>query len=273
MYNLTKNTSFRRFLNIWIQVYKKPNNVTWLDFHANIRNHIPTEVLKLKLFELNPIVIQSVINNVKTSRMRLEIFHILHGSLKTAYKFGLIDKDISELIIKPKHVQKLGSALSDEEVAEFIKQIPFSRCYHYFTFLLYTGCRRSEGLRVRWEDIDFEKRLILIRGTKTKTSLRYVPLNTFLEVQLNMINLPTYAKKGLIFKHRADYVTKEFKRLCPNHKLHDLRHTFATRCLVSGIPIKVVQEWLGHADISTTAKVYTHVTNDFSKNEMEKFKI
>ena len=61
------------------------------------------------------------------------------------------------------------------------------------------------------------------------------------------------------------------KKLCPTHKLHDLRHTFATHCLECGINLKIVQRWLGHARLDTTANIYTHLQPEFVKRESEKF--
>ena len=51
---------------------------------------------------------------------------------------------------------------------------------------------------------------------------------------------------------------------------HALRHTFATRCFEAGIDAKVVQGYLGHYSISITLDLYTHVTNDKAKTEMDK---
>ena len=67
-----------------------------------------------------------------------------------------------------------------------------------------------------------------------------------------------------------DTLTKDFKKIVPNHKLHDLRHTFATRCIENGIPMKVVQQWLGHSDYQTTANIYTDILSDFELKQIYK---
>ena len=51
---------------------------------------------------------------------------------------------------------------------------------------------------------------------------------------------------------------------------HALRHTFATRCFESGIGAKTVQTWLGHSSVAITLDLYTHVTDDKSKCDMDK---
>ena len=63
---------------------------------------------------------------------------------------------------------------------------------------------------------------------------------------------------------RPDYISREFERVCrraalPRIRFHDLRHSVATLLLQQGFSLKQIQDWLGHADISTTANVYAHV--------------
>ena len=76
---------------------------------------------------------------------------------------------------------------------------------------------------------------------------------------------------GKFFNFRPDTVTHIFKRFCPKHKLHDLRHTFATNCLAAKFSMKVVQKWLGHSDFETTANTYSHVTEEITTAEAELF--
>ena len=59
--------------------------------------------------------------------------------------------------------------------------------------------------------------------------------------------------------------------LLPNFSCHNLRHTFATRLCEAGVNIKVIQEILGHSDITTTLDIYTYATSDFKKTEMKSF--
>ncbi len=143
------------------------------------------------------------------------------------------------------------------------------RLLNFYKFCLLTGCRRSEALNLMWSDIDFETDTLHIRGTKTATSDRYFPLSPMLKELLQSIK----PKKGskTVFRHRADYVTKTFRKMCPNHKLHDLRHTFATRCLECGINVSVISQWLGHSRLETTYKIYAHILPDYQRQEIKKF--
>ncbi len=137
-----------------------------------------------------------------------------------------------------------------------------------FEFYIYSGCRRSEALALTWDDIDMIGKKIIISGTKTEASERVLPMSKpLLEI---MKKLSQTATTNKVFNYSADYVSKQFKKYCPKHKLHDLRHTFATICLESGVSIRVVQKWLGHTSIDTTARIYTHVIDEFQRKEAEK---
>ena len=73
----------------------------------------------------------------------------------------------------------------------------------------------------------------------------------------------------------VNVLTKQFKKDFPEHHLHELRHTFITRCQECGIQRELVSLWAGHAaDSSITSTVYTHLSQfeDRQLAEMQKFK-
>ena len=116
-------------------------------------------------------------------------------------------------------------------------------------------------------DIDTVSMTLRIRGTKSKTSDRVMPISKPLEYVINRV---ITSADPYLFHVTGDYVSRAFKALCPNHKLHDLRHTFATHCLQCGVSMKVLQLWLGHASFETTASIYTHVVDAFQRTEASK---
>lgn len=264
-----KIQTYKEWLKEWINVYKKPFVKNWRKIQRCIDLHIPRSIQNHFLCNLTAFDIQKALNGVKSSRMRLETFDIYHGSLSMAYKVGIINRDIASALIKPKHVRKVGCALTSSEVSAFLASVRNCRLKYYYMFLLLTGCRRSEALSVTWRDIDFGTNRIHIRGTKTETSDRFIPI--FPELAELLEKIPYKGDK--LFYHYPNYVTRTFKKLCPEHKLHDLRHTFATRCLECGISLKVVQSWLGHSRLDTTATIYSHLLPDFLQSESAKFKL
>ena len=75
--------------------------------------------------------------------------------------------------------------------------------------------------------------------------------------------------KGITKTYNEKYATDDL--LLPHINNHMLRHTFATRLCESGMNVKTIQYILGHSNIAVTMDIYTEVTNEFKKNEMEDF--
>ena len=120
------------------------------------------------------------------------------------------------------------------------------------------------------------------QSAKTKSSLRTLPLigsfrEYFMQVkeaqELNKQvcgNCYNYEYDGFVFvdelgeRMRANYLTSAFPKFLESHGLrrmrfHDLRHSCASLLLANGVPLKHIQEWLGHSDFTTTANIYAHL--------------
>lgn len=257
---------FFQWLDDWLEVYKKPKlkPESYTVYDVAIRLHIKSAMQNRPLKEISALDLQKLVNSIKKSRTRENVYDTLRSSFERAYAIRLIDYNPMLAVESPKHKRKKGEALSAEEQEAFIRIISGHKSESYFKFLLYTGCRRSEALMIKKSDINYDKKQLHIPGTKTEGSDRVIPLfDNVREIVENLIG-------DKLFELKPDYVTHLFKDICPGHKLHDLRHTFATNCLSAGIPLKIVQVWLGHSTIDTTADIYTHVTDKVSAEEAAK---
>ena len=130
--------------------------------------------------------------------------------------------------------------------------------------------------------VDGKQTEIEQQSAKTKSSLRTLPLigsfrEYFLQVkeaqELNKQvcgNCYNYEYDGFVFvdelgeRMRVDYLTNVFPKFLESHGLrrmrfHDLRHSCASLLLANGVPLKHIQEWLGHSDFTTTANIYAHL--------------
>jgi len=258
--------TFHTWLDEWCAAYKKPSvkPATLNTLDVVLRVHIKPNFPNVPLNLVTGIELQKFLAGMKAGRTRKAVFDVLKESFKTAQGLKLITDNPMLAVKIPPHVQEKGEALNEKEIAAFLAAIKGHKTEHYFKYLLYTGCRRNEGLNLNKSDIDYKNRLIHIHGTKTDGSDRILPLFNNVAALLNR-NRPD--KDGFYFRFRPDYLTHVFKKFCPEHKLHDLRHTFATTCLKAKIPMKVVQKWLGHSKLDTTADIYSHVTDEVSRAE------
>jgi len=151
--------------------------------------------------------------------------------------------------------------------------------------------RRSINRLKSFENNDGNKTSIVISDPKTKSSKRQIPLQNIILAELRIYKAKqTKEKKAALNKYQSnDYIFASLfgepieprtfqdvfygiteKAGIENANFHCLRHTFATRALEAGIPAKTVSEILGHANISTTLDLYSHVSLDLKKESMEK---
>lgn len=166
---------------------------------------------------------------------------------------------------------------------------------------LYSGMRLGELCALKGNDIDFinntitisktvqriknnydsdKKTKLIINIPKSKSSLRIVPIPSFLILLLKqlIVNKNDYIFTGSDKPKDPRSVEKYFKLLLKkleirDLKFHSLRHTFATRLREQKIDIKVISELLGHSDWKITESIYIHTTLDLKKDAIEQLEI
>ncbi len=148
-------------------------------------------------------------------------------------------------------------------------------------FLSLTGCRVGEVAQVTWACVDWEKKRLHVKGYKSETSDRFIPLFAELETLLKKLierrkSAARFAVDGKPFIEPADSLfrisecQKTIDKACETLGIerithHDFRHLFATRCIESGVDIPTVSRWLGHSDGGALAmKTYGHLRDDHS---------
>ena len=206
------------------------------------------------------------------------------SSLKSFYKFLSKNEFVKDnpclLISNPKIEKKLPNYINYNDL-KVLFTIPDKndvlglRNLLILELLYSTGIRVSELVNIKLSDIDFNNNRIFILGKGNKE--RYVLygkicsnlLKEYLEKSRNKLNKNSeyllLNKFGNKITDRAirmiidDIVKKSCLKL--NVSPHTLRHTFATHLLNEGADLKIVQELLGHENISTTG-IYTHVSNE-----------
>ncbi len=201
-------------------------------------------------------------------RTALKIFQTLQAVFEFAVGEEIIERSPMRLLKPPKYEEQNGVAFTLDEEREFIRLLNDSKCApeikNALMLILYTGIRRSELASARIEG-DF----IFVLNSKTrkgfKEKRRYIPITPMLAQWLPAVD---FEKARTV---RPNALTQAVKRLMPAHHLHELRHTFITRCQECGVPREVVSVWAGHAADSTqTSNVYTHFSREFLLKEAQK---
>lgn len=200
-------------------------------------------------------------------------------------KEGLVKKDASEFIERPKLRKSLPKTLSMEDVDKLL-DIELKTVFDYrnkaMLELMYgTGLRVSELVNLTVNDLDFNNCLIRVMGKGSKE--REIPLG---EYSIYYLELYLEKRESMLKNRSCDKLFlnnhglgmtrqgffKNLKELLRSKGLnedvspHTLRHSFATHLLNRGADLRSIQEMLGHSDISTT-KIYTHVSDEKVMND------
>lgn len=274
-YTPGKVYTFYEWCEEWYETYKKPNLSTegLKNIRFNLDNHIKPNIENINLNEITALDIQRALNKIKLSYTRKYTFNNLNNMFRYAKRLKVVGDNIMLDVDKVKHTYINGQALTLQQQSEFMRIIKCNKLEALYKFYLLSGVRRSEALSIKWCDIDFDANIIYVKGTKTDCANRHLPLFE----DLKKLLLGISRKSEFVFPITLNALKCNFKRIQKklnfNFSIHELRHTFATRCLESGISIKVVQQWLGHSKMETTANIYSHVLSDFEIKEIKKYNI
>jgi integrase len=134
-----------------------------------------------------------------------------------------------------------------------------------FDLALHTGLRRNEQYRLRWDSVDISRGILTVADAKNGER-RYVPLNSAacaaLKILASRRNGSEYVCPGSDGTRTRDWQRwfEEAVRLAGirGFRWHDLRHTFASRLAMAGVPLRTIAELLGHKTLSMTLR-YAHL--------------
>jgi len=300
---------FSEYLQQWlilIQGSIRPN--TLIQYSQIVRDHILPQLGRIKLKDLRPDQIQILysekLRQGTSSRTVILIHAVLHKALKQAVRLGTIVANPADAVTRPKFRRKEMKTLSDMEAQKLLVAARGTSLEAVYWLAVSTGLRQGELLGLRWSDLDWKKqslqiqrqlqrqalglvftepksaagRRMIILGTVTLEKLR---VHQNLQVEERKLAGDTWQENDLIFPSSIgtpmdpSNLYHHFKRLLkeaglPDIRFHDLRHTAATLMLQQGTHPKIVQERLGHSDISLTLNVYSHVLPSMQEETAEK---
>lgn len=302
-------TQLSIFLEEWLEVKKtsiRPN--TFNDYAYTARNHIGPVLGKIKLCDLTPNHLQTLYTDEqkrgKSARTVIGIHAVMHCALQHALKLGLVSRNVADSVTRPKVPRKEMKVLDQDHALRLIQQAEGSRYQFLFWFAITTGLRQGELFGIKWEDVSWQNQKVQVKRQvqrrkdglkfcepKSERGRRIITLGKttisklkdhYLGQQKEMIEKgEKWQNNDLIFctpigtPLEPANVLKVLKKCLrdaglPQIRFHDLRHTAATLMLLEGINPKIVQERLGHKDISLTLNTYSHVLPSLQEEAAEK---
>lgn len=247
------------YMQKWLESAKKPfiKDVTYKDYIQTMNAYILPKFNNKYLEDLQSFELQELLTEITNSgrnRTAKKIYQLLSPLFEYAVADGIITLNPMAKVKLARYEQEHGIPLTKEEEYALLQEIKRNPTVYNqaYAFIMYTGLRRSELASIviegEWIILTTAKQR---KGMKEKS--RSIPISPMLKRVLPFINVENIKTASI------GVLTNRFKDICPNHHLHDLRHTFITRAQECGIRREIVSLWAGHkADSSITTNVYTH---------------
>lgn len=268
-------------------------------YQGFLKNHLEGSLGAMEVRYLTTVGIHHFAKNRLSSGLEPQtvnaILTVLHSILKYGHRqYQLPMPEIIYLTCEKKEMRVLSQEEQKKLVGYLMQDL--DPCKLGVLVALYTGLRVGELCALKWEDI--EDNSLTVRRTmqrlknetsngtelhvgspKTKTSLRTIPIPSFLLELIEPFRKPELAESYFLAASPDEVIEPRtmqyrFRRYLKEAGIqkanfHALRHTFATRCVEAGFEIKSLSEILGHANVQTTLNKYVHSSFALKRTNME----
>lgn len=258
------------------------------DVKARYRKYVSPYIGQKPLGIIKAVECQTILNNCAgmsfshVSKLKQELSFIFESAIENQ----MIPFNPARKLRLPDYEKGVRRSITDNERKHFMACYEKDSAYLLFYIILKCGCRPEEAINLIGRDIDREKKLLHIRGTKTKNSDRYVPIPDalFAAIEGTKPFEPISPNRDGKKHSKSSYIRlyEHLKRdmnismgcktyrnaLIPPFPLADdfvpycFRHTYCTDLCKSGVDVRTAQRLMGHANISITADIYTHIDID-----------
>ncbi|GGF11310.1 site-specific integrase [Subtercola lobariae] len=257
------------------------------------------KLAELRKFHVDKFVQQLRADGRGATTMR-RIHAVLSSALSSAERLDLVDFNAASKIELPSTSKSKTRIWEPDQVRAFLDAIADSRLAPVFELAIFTGLRRGELAGLRWADVDFTKRELVVRqqrvqvghtvldgaiktdsGQDRKVSLGSEAIGALVAWQIRQEGeraewAAAYQGAGHVFSYedgrplRPAHISRTFDTLVersglPHMRLHDLRHEHASLLLSGGVDIAVVSKRLGHSTIAVTSDLYSHLLADANR--------
>jgi len=281
------------FLHRWLEDVARPSVRASVHrrYTEIVRLRIVPQIGGIALSRLTPVHVQSLLTSLENKgvspRGRQMTYDRLHRALGQAVQWGLVPRNVCDAVTRPRAPRPTMQVLTPEQVKVLLTAAHEDRFHALYVLAVTTGLRQGELLGLQWGDVDLAAAVLHVRHAlhevagrlwldepKTAKARRTVDLSAVAVVALRehreRMLTEGYLQEFVFCDsdggpvRKSNLVRRSFLPLLKRAGLqrirfHDLRHTAATLLLLQGIHPKVVQERLGHSQISITLDTYSHV--------------
>jgi len=297
-------TTVASFLGKWLtgiktsvrsSTFKSYSGITW--------RYLVPAIGGIPMAKLSPQHLQVMIEDLEAKhvppRTRQYTYAVLHAALEHGMRMGIVNRNVSDAIPRPRIARRSMSVLDAAQVEAFLTAARADKFYALYVLAIMTGMRFGELLALQWRDIDLKSSTIYVRHTLQDLGGKLKLQEPKSARGRRRIDLPPAAVRA-VQEHRQRVSTR-YRRLSPwvfcdrrggplrqgnvtrrsfkkilkvaglrPIRFHDLRHTAATLLLAAGVHPKVVQERLGHASVALTLDTYSHVLPSMQRDAADR---
>jgi integrase len=296
------NQTLDQFLDTWLSIVKpRIQSRTYQDYSELLTRYVRESWGKKKLEHIKAIHLQNLYAEMQNEgKLSPRVIRYTNTVLKSAFGYAvkqdILFKNPAKMVELPKLLKREMVVLTKDEAIKLLDASQKERLATLFSFLLATGCRPSEAIGLKWQDLSFDRNTVEIRRVvvwqrnggswqfsepKTSKSRRTIPLPVSLVKEIKQHRVRQHKERLKLGSHWQDFdlvfpsqvgtpltmgrITRVFQRIKKDAKitkklrLYDLRHSSATFLMQANVNPKVVSERLGHSTITLTLDVYSHV--------------
>jgi integrase len=287
---VTSRTTVAGWLEEWLTTSVEPRcrPRTVESYRDTVRRYIVPAIGRVPLAKLEPADVARMLDavavrGVSPTTVRYS-YVVLRIALGRALKGGRVLRNVATLVDLPAKARHELRPLTAEQARSFLGATAGDRLGPLYALAITTGMRQGELLALRWRDVDLDRgwlavRHTLRRGTRELAAPKTERGRRTLRLGASAVDVlreqrrrqGTIDPDAFVFATStgrpldSQNVTHDFQAAIaraglPRQRFHDLRHACATLLLEDGEELAVVSRILGHADLSTTADVYAHLT-------------
>lgn len=280
--------TYKQWYQEYLRLYKRKLAEKTQESYTRLNALISPIIGTKELEAITPDDIQTAIISAEETagcRQAQLVYTLLHAAFRRAVRSGHIRQSPVEAVDKPDHEGKQGRAI---EGADWQLLAPIIHESVAFSLACFAGLRRGEVLGLRRGDIDLEAGLIRIERQRVRVGGQLVtaPPKSSAGVRIVPISpeLAPILTKAMRYLLPAAYLVpispetlgrrwntaQKAAGIKALYRFHDLRHTYATRLVLEGINLRVLQYVIGHADYQLTVSTYTHIGAAAAKIELSR---